>query len=155
MNIEVLRKASLFEGMTVVQLQKLAKILVEVRYPSGATIFKEGVPGSSLFVIEEGKVRISKIIPEVGEEALAILEKGQYFGEMSLIDEATRSAEATAQTSCVLYELNRERLDQLMFVDKDFACVLLWMFVRTLSSRLRKTNEKLRSFFALSTYGES
>ena len=106
-----------------------------------------------MFIILEGKVRISKMVPGIGEEALAILERGQYFGEMSLIEEGPRSADAIAHTSCTLYELSREKLDEVMFTDKELASTLLWTFVRTLSSRLRETNDKIRAFFALSSFG--
>jgi CRP-like cAMP-binding protein len=106
-----------------------------------------------MFIIARGKVRISKLVPGVGEEALAILEEGQYFGEMSLIEDGPRSAEAFAHASCELYELSREKLDQVMFTDKDLAAVILWTFVRTLSARLRETNDKIRAFFALSSFG--
>jgi hypothetical protein len=93
------------------------------------------------------------MVPGIGEEALAILERGQYFGEMSLIEEGPRSADAIAHTSCLLYELSREKLDEVMFTDKELASTLLWTFVRTLSSRLRETNDKIRAFFALSSIG--
>lgn len=139
--------------MTTAQLVKLANVLDEIRIPAGRYIFKEGDAGSSMYIIGEGKVRISKMIPGSGEEALAILDKGSYFGEMAIIEESARSADAIAHTSCTLYKLERDRLDQVMFTDKDFACALLWTFVRTLSSRLRDTNEKLRASLALGLFG--
>lgn len=153
MDVEILRKVALFEGMTSAQLRKLAAALVEVKHPISAHIFREGDPGASMYIIAEGKVRISKMVPGIGEEALAILEKGQYFGEMSLIEDGPRSADAIAHSTCSLYELSRDKLDQVMFTDKELAYVLLWTFVRTLSSRLRETNDKIRAFFALSSFG--
>ena len=101
----------------------------------------------------QGKVRISKMVPGVGEEALAILEPGSYFGEMALIDDTPRSADATAHLACTLYVIQKADLEELMFLHKDLAYELLWTFVRTLSSRLRETNDKIRSFFALSSFG--
>ncbi len=106
-----------------------------------------------MFIIAEGKVRISKMVPGIGEEALAILERGQYFGEMSLIEDGPRSADAIAHSPCKLFELSREKLDEVMFTDKELAYVILWTFVRTLSARLRETNDKIRAFFALSSFG--
>ena len=153
MDVEILRKVALFEGMTSAQLRKLAAALKESKFAGSTHIFKEGSPGTSMFIIVEGKVRISKMVPGIGEEALAILERGQYFGEMSLIEEGPRSADAIAHTSCLLYELSREKLDEVMFTDKELASTLLWTFVRTLSSRLRETNDKIRAFFALSSFG--
>ena len=153
MDVEILRKVALFDGMTSAQLRKLAAGMHAVSYSIGQGIFREGDVGTSMFVIAEGKVRISKMVPGIGEEALAILEKGQYFGEMSLIEDGPRSADAIAHSSCKLYELQRDKLDALMFTDKELASVLLWTFVRTLSARLRETNDKIRAFFALSSFG--
>jgi CRP-like cAMP-binding protein len=105
-----------------------------------------------MYVIVEGRVRISKNVPGIGEEALAILEKGQYFGEMAIIDDSPRSADAIAHTPCTVWVVERTKLDQLMFTDKDLAYVLLWTFVRTLSERLRETGEKIKGFFAISRF---
>jgi CRP/FNR family transcriptional regulator, cyclic AMP receptor protein len=152
-DVEILRKVALFEGLTNAQLRKLAAALHQVDFKGNAHIFREGDGGTSMFIIAEGKVRISKMVPGIGEEALAILERGQYFGEMSLIEDGPRSADAIAHTTCKLYELQREKLDEVMFTDKELAYVLLWTFVRTLSARLRETNDKIRAFFALSSFG--
>lgn len=153
MDVEILRKVALFDGMTSAQLRKLAAGMKSIDFPTNAHIFREGDAGNSMFIITEGKVRISKMVPGIGEEALAILERGMYFGEMSLIEDGPRSADAIAHIACKLYELSRERLDQVMFTDKDLASTLLWTFVRTLSARLRETNDKIRAFFALSSFG--
>ncbi len=153
MDVEILKKVALFEGMSSSQLRKLGTALRAVEFGAGAHIFREGDSSASMFIITEGKVRISKMVPGIGEEALAILEPGQYFGEMSLIEDTPRSADAIAHVGCKLYELSREKLDQVMFTDKEIAYVLLWTFVRTLSARLRETNDKIRAFFALSSFG--
>ncbi len=152
-DVELLRKVALFEGLTTAQLRKLAAAVTRVEFEGGKHIFKEGDLGTSMYIIESGKVRISKMVPGIGEEALAILEPGQYFGEMSLIEDGPRSADAIAHIGCKLYQLERERLDQVMFTDKELAYVILWTFVRTLSARLRETNDKIRAFFALSSFG--
>ncbi|MFT3841636.1 MAG: cyclic nucleotide-binding domain-containing protein [Myxococcaceae bacterium] len=153
MDVELLRKVALFEGLTTAQLRKLAAAVHLVEHKGSEHIFKEGDAGTSMYIIKEGKVRISKMVPGIGEEALAILEPGQYFGEMSLIEDGPRSADAIAHIGCKLYQLEREKLDQVMFTDKELAYVLLWTFVRTLSARLRETNDKIRAFFALSSFG--
>ena len=59
-------------------------------------IFREGEKGNEMYVVLEGRVMISKYIPGAGEEALAFLERGGYFGEMALIDNEPRSADAKA-----------------------------------------------------------
>ncbi|WNG49583.1 cyclic nucleotide-binding domain-containing protein [Archangium minus] len=152
MDASILKKVALFEGLTQSQLHRVAKIARPRGYEAGACLFHEGDAGQEMFIILEGKVRISQQVPGMGEEALAILEKGQYFGEMSVIEDIPRSADAFAHTACTLWVIEREHLDHLMFTDKDLAYVLLWSFVRTLSVRLRETNAKMKTFLALSRF---
>lgn len=152
MDPNILKKVPLFEGLTHAQLQKVAALARTETYDGSAALFREGDPGVGMYIIVEGKVRISKMIPGAGEEALAILERGQYFGEMAIVEDSPRSADAIAHIPCTVALIEREKLEQLMFTDKDLAYVLLWTFVRTLSERLRETNEKLRAFFAQSKW---
>jgi CRP-like cAMP-binding protein len=152
MDAALLEKVSLFEGLTPPQLRRVASIANTERHPVGTYLFHEGDQSSAMYVIVEGKVRISKMVPGIGEEALAILERGQYFGEMAIIEDTPRSADAIAHTSCEVAVIERDKLDQLLFTDKDLAYVLLWTFVRTLSGRLREANEKIKAFFAMSRF---
>ena len=150
MDINLLKKVSLFEGLTSEQLEKVAGIAKERAFAAGDRVFKEGERGDEFFVIVSGKVRISKNVPGIGEEALAILEPGSYFGEMALFDDTPRSADAFAQIPASVAVIRRDQLDTLMFTDKDIGYILLWTFVRTLSDRLRETNDKIKAFFAMS-----
>lgn len=149
MHPSVLRRCALFESLTAEQLGKVAEVATRRPVAQGQVIFREGSTGDEMYVVVTGVVRISKEIPGAGEEALTLLEPGGYFGEMAAIDDAPRSADALAHTPCELLAIRREDLDRVMFLDKDLAYAVLWAFVRTLSSRLRETSEKLRSFFAL------
>jgi CRP-like cAMP-binding protein len=85
----------------------------------------------------------------MGEEALAVLRPGAYFGEMSLIDDESRSATAIAHEPVRLFVIKRRDLEDLLFVDRDLAYEFLWKMVRTLSRRLRATNDKM-TFLATS-----
>jgi CRP/FNR family transcriptional regulator, cyclic AMP receptor protein len=153
MDVSILKNVALFQGLTQPQLMKIAGVAKERAFEGSSHIFREGDPGLSMYIIGSGKVRISKQLPGIGEEALAILEPGQYFGEMALVEEGPRSADAIAHSPCILFEIKREKLDEVMFTDKELAYVVLWTFVRTLSERLRETNDKIKGFFALSSFG--
>lgn len=150
MDPAVLRTCPLFQSLSTEQLKKISTIAQERSLPAGTALFREGELGKEMFVLIAGRVRISKRVEGIGEEALSILEPGSYFGEMAMIDDAPRSADALAHTSCTVAVLKRDELDQLLFIDKDLAYDLLWNFVRTLSSRLRETNDKIKAFFAMS-----
>jgi CRP-like cAMP-binding protein len=141
--LEILSQIDLFNGLPQGHLRRVVDIGVEEQYKGGATIFPEGEPGEKFYVIVEGAVRISRIVPGMGEEALAVLRPGNYFGEMSLIDDAPRSATAMCHEKCRLFVINRRDLEDLLFVDRDLAYELLWNWVRTLSRRLRATNDKM------------
>ena len=88
MDLKVLREIDLFKNLDPVQLSHLASNREERAVPKGTVIFVEGEPATEFFVISEGRVRISKVIPGMGEEALAILPAGTYFGEMEIIDDS-------------------------------------------------------------------
>jgi CRP-like cAMP-binding protein len=148
-----LRGCALFESLSAEQLAKVAEIAIPRELAGGEWIFREGSVGDEMYVVVDGRVRISTEIPGAGEEALTLLGPGSYFGEMAVIDEAPRSADAVAHSACTLLAIRRDDLDRLMFLDKDLAYALLWPLVRTLSSRLRETTGKLRSFFALAGPG--
>jgi CRP/FNR family cyclic AMP-dependent transcriptional regulator len=149
MDPQALRACALFQALGSDQLRKIAAIATHRDLAAGERVFGEGDPGDEMFVLVAGKVRISKLVHGIGEEALTILEPGSYFGEMAVMDDAPRSADAFAHTTCALAVIRRDDLDQLMFVDKDLAYDLLWTFVRTLSGRLRETNERMRAFLAM------
>jgi len=141
--LEILAQIDLFSGVPQTHLRRVVDIGLEEQYKSNATIFSEGSPGDKFYLIVEGAVRISRVVPGMGEEALAVLRPGNYFGEMSLIDDAPRSATAMCHERCRLFVINRRDLEDLLFVDRDLAYELLWNWVRTLSRRLRATNDKM------------
>jgi CRP-like cAMP-binding protein len=147
--VEWLAKIHIFKGLAVPHLRRLAAIGTEEQYSLGQKVFAEGDAGDKMYLILEGAVRISRIVPGMGEEALAILKSGAYFGEMSLIDEAPRSAHALVHERCKLFVISKQDLEDLLFVDRDLAYELLWNFVRTMSARLRETNDKM-TFLATS-----
>ena len=152
MDASILKGIYIFQELGEDELEEIAAISREEEAKAGTKIFQEGDPGDKLFIILSGEVRISKNIPGIGEEALAILKAGQFFGEMALVDDAERSADAIANKTCKLVSIARADFEQLLFVNKEIAYTLLWTFVRTLSERLRETNEKIKAFFAMSGF---
>ena len=140
---DALANIQLFRGIAPRGLETLAAITREQSYGKGEFVFREGAPGTSLYLLLSGKVRISKNVAGMGEEALAVLGPGDVFGEMSIIDDSPRSADAIVHETCRLLVLEKEPLEDLMFLHKDIAYEMLWNVVRTLSSRLRETNDKM------------
>ncbi|MCK4584164.1 cyclic nucleotide-binding domain-containing protein, partial [candidate division WOR-3 bacterium] len=88
----ILKKIYLFQYLDDNELEHILNIASAKIYKEEAVIFNEGEKGDAFYVVLKGSVRISTVVPGVGEEALAVLKKGNYFGEMALIDNAPRSA---------------------------------------------------------------
>jgi len=148
--IEFLQKVPLFENLSSAEMEKIQKVVKREEHAKDTVVFFEGDPGDRCYVITRGEVRISKFIPNIGEEALAVLKTGDYFGEMALIDNFPRSAHAIANTDIEVLALDKTDLDKILIMERDLGYKLLWAFTRTLSKRLRETNEKMAGFFALS-----
>lgn len=146
---EALGKVELFRGLSGRALEKVASISIEESHGSGHTLFREGDLGDKLYVLMEGRARISRRVPGMGEEALAVLGPGSSFGEMALIDDAPRSADAIVHERARLLVLSKEAVQDLMFLDKELAYEVLWNTVRILSRRLRETNDKM-TFMSIS-----
>jgi CRP-like cAMP-binding protein len=141
--VEALGRIHLFDGIAPDGLSMLARIAREESYRIGDVIFEEGGTGGELYLILDGKVRISRNVSGMGEEALAVLGPGDAFGEMSIIDDFPRSADARVHEKCRLLVLDKDALEDLLFLEKDLAYEILWNFVKILSSRLRETNDKM------------
>jgi CRP-like cAMP-binding protein len=108
------------------------------RFPAGSVIFKEGDLGSEMFIIQNGQVRISRVIGEQ-ERELAVLEKGDFFGEMALLEELPeRSASVTAITDVEVLQLRSADFDNILRRKPEIAVRMMMK----LSERLREANRR-------------
>jgi CRP-like cAMP-binding protein len=146
---DALSQVYLFRELTPDEMDTLIAIAREKRVKKDEIIFKEGDIGDAFYLIVSGSVRISTIVPGVGEEALAVLKEGEYFGEMALIDDAPRSASAIAHEDVILLLIEKKQFRRLLAQETGMAYKLLWVFTKTLSARLRKTDEQLKGIFSI------
>src|SRR3954462_4902136 len=111
---EPLRQTALFAAVPADRLAALAHLVRRRRYPRGATIFHKGDPGTGLYLLITGQVKI--VLPsETGEEAVVgVLEAGDAFGELALFDGLPRSATMVALQESEVLLLPRD--DFLAFV---------------------------------------
>ena len=137
---EALRAIPLFAGLSEPDLDEIAELLIERRYPSRTTIFEEGSVGEYMYVIREGHVKISKMSDDGREKILEIMGPGTFFGEMALLDKETRSASVKSTCACVLLALSRQDFLALLRRNPDISMQLIC----ELSRRLRETDEEVR-----------
>ncbi len=139
-------KVDLFRerGLSAAEMKLLATFSNEERFRTGSTIFREGEKGDKLYIVLEGRVRISKFIPGVGEEALTVLDRGDFFGEMALIDEKPRSADAKAhEMDTTVLSIDRATLNEILGMDPHASLQFLNLLCRMISRRLREINDKI------------
>lgn len=144
-----LKGVRLFAALERAHLEAVGELAREERFAPGTVIFDEGDRSEKFYFVLKGKVRISKMIPDVGEEALAILEPGEYFGEMALILGTPRSARATAHTEVIVAAIESFTFNALLEDNKELGFQILQSFTKTLAERLLETDEKLKAFFAM------
>jgi len=106
-------------------------------------VFREGERGDALYALISGSVRVVRKIPAGKEEVLAMLEPGECFGELSLVDDESRSATVVANEPSELIRIPRETFNRLVEEDHELALKLYRALVRILCERLRATNETL------------
>lgn len=145
----ILKRIYLFKKLTDEELKHILNIATAKSFKKDEIIFNEGDKGDAFYVVLKGSIRISTFVPNVGEEALAILKKGNYFGEMALIDNAPRSASAIANEDTILLKITDANFRNLLVSDHNIAYKLLWELVKTLSKRLRETDSKLKTILAI------
>jgi CRP-like cAMP-binding protein len=149
---ELLKGVAIFQDLDEGELARVSEVCRTQDFVSGEYVFKEGEPGNRLYLVVDGEVRISRMIPGSGEEALAILKKGSLFGEMAVFDRSERSTDAISNGSCKLLSISRSDFELLLDFNRELAYKVLWSCTRLLSSRLRSTNDSLRSFLAMSMF---
>jgi CRP-like cAMP-binding protein len=139
-------KVDLFRerGLSAAEMKLLATFSSEERFREGSMIFREGEKGDKLYIVLDGRVRISKFIPGVGEEALTVLDRGDFFGEMALIDEKPRSADAKShEGDATVLSIDRATLNEILSMDPHASLQFLNLLCRMISRRLREINDKI------------
>lgn len=152
-HVDLASKRQLFQEqkLSSLEINFLTSLSKERKLTPNQVVFREGDPGNEMYVVLEGRVMISKYILGAGEEALAFLERGDYFGEMALIDKETRSADAKAdEGGAVVLVIPREVVEGILDIQKLSSLRLLKILCHLVATRLRELDEKVVSWFIFS-----
>jgi CRP-like cAMP-binding protein len=131
----------MFSGVSTEVLASIASLLIERRFPKHKTIVEEGAPGDYMYIIAEGSVKVTKLSGDGREKILELLEVGDFFGEMSLFDEAPRSASVKAMSDVRILALARNDFLHLLSRSPDLALSV----IQELTRRLRQVDEQASS----------
>jgi len=139
--IESLRAIPLFSQVTDSDLELIASLLIERRFARNTTIVEEGLPGDYMYVIREGRVKVTKLSDEGREKILMFLDPGGFFGEMALLDRAPRIASVKTLEPARLLALSRNDFLNALRTSPDLAMGVIQELVR----RLREVDEQASS----------
>ena len=122
---------AVFDAATLATLEEKLERATVVRFNEGAKIMVEGRPGTSMYIVLEGRVAVA-----IGKRIVEKLSTGGVFGEMALVDQSPRTATAVARTDCALLSINREALIALVKSDPAIGMAMM----RAVAARVRYMN---------------
>ena len=145
MNPEELKHIAVLQALDDDALTRLAAALEGKDYADGQVIFAEGDPGDSMYFIAKGCVRIEKRAQaaSAAHKTLAVLEAGDYFGEMALLDQKPRSAAAVAAGGARIYRLSKAAFDQIQQKSGTAGMSVLFAMILTSSERIRRLSAQV------------
>jgi CRP/FNR family transcriptional regulator, cyclic AMP receptor protein len=135
----LVRGVPIFKELREDFLIRLVPVMEERVFNADQAIFKQGEEGRSMFIVAAGKVKI-----HIGTQQLAVLEREQFFGEMSLFDAEKRSASVTALERCTCLELTQQQL----FAAIDETPGIAFNIILILSGRIRELNLEINAYKA-------
>ena len=132
-----------FGGLADASLDLLISMLVERPFDGGATVVAEGEPGRSMFIVKSGRLAVSKRAESGSVIPISVLEPGDFFGEMTLIEMQNRSATVVAESSTLLYELTARKLYTCYKSDIHAYVMVMQNINRELCRRLRRADNRI------------
>lgn len=141
-DVSYLAKYPPFKTFDGADLGSLGAVGVEKLYKKDETIFEEDSKGDSMYVIKSGAVKIIKKVKNQ-ENTIAVLNPGEFFGEMALLDGQPRSAAVRATTDSEVYMIDLTGYQKLRSDSPHSALKLMDIIIKVLSNRLRQANKNL------------
>ena len=149
---EELGRNRLFRGFSEHDLDMVRVVVEETIFTDGDLVIKEGEPGKRLYLIAEGKCSVTTQITGAGTEEIKLLETGDFFGEMSLIESAPISASVYARGRCRLFWIDRKAFERLIDEEMPIANQLLKAIILAFCERTRETAQKLEGYYRMSKF---
>ena len=146
---DVLKRVPLFSDLADTELARFSDVIREREYPKNSVILFEDDPGDALYIVSSGQVKVVLIGEDGREVILSVLGDGDFFGEMSLIDDEPRSAHVIAMKDSQLLVLRRDDFQARLGESPTIALKLLKVLVQ----RLRRADEKIGGLVLLDVNG--
>jgi len=144
MQLEQLKNSSLLKDLDRTERDRLAGLFRKLSLEEGSTVFIEQMPGESLYLIQEGTIRISNMIAEGEERTLVVLGPEDVFGEMTIFDGGPRSTTARIAESAKLLAPGEKDFEQLCETDPRLGMKLMRNIIRLFCQRIRDNKDQYR-----------
>lgn len=149
LSLALLHSIPMFARVPDEQLAPIAKLALYRQVARGTTIVRAGDSTDSLYAIVSGSAKVLNCDPEGREVILALLGRGEFFGEMTLIDGCTRSADVVANEACDLLVIPRAEFRRCLSENFDLCLNIMTSLVQ----RLREADGKIESLALMDVYG--
>jgi CRP/FNR family transcriptional regulator, cyclic AMP receptor protein len=146
---ELLRSVPIFSDVEDPGIETLTRVVARKVYPKDGVVFFENEAGDTLFMILTGRIKVTILGDDGREIILTVLGPGDFFGEMSLLDNEPRSATAIATEETELVSLQRADFETVLSDNKEIALGL----IRILTQRLRRADQQIETLALLDVYG--
>ena len=137
----LLKSVSLFYDLSERELGYISSRMIAKKFETGNLIFMENSEGEKCFFVAEGSVKVTRLSKDGKEVILAMLNKGEFFGEMALLDGESRSANVVALENTKVLTLNRE---DFLSVLQDYPQIAIQL-LKEIAHRLRKSDRQIAS----------
>jgi CRP/FNR family cyclic AMP-dependent transcriptional regulator len=148
-DIEAIKNIPLFSGLQESSLQDIANLATKRKYPKNTVIINEGDDTDSLYLINEGKVKIVLSDEDGKEVIISMLGPGDFFGEMAIIDDEPRSACVITMEPSRFSIIHKAEFNKFMHNNPEATTNLM----KSLSQRLRAANKNIESLALMDVYG--
>lgn len=142
-DINLLQNIPLFKQLTQSELEKILQLAFVKEYKANFTLFFQGMQGGVMYVILRGSITIIGKDNDGVEHEIVTLKRGDYLGEMSMIEEERRSATARVAEDSLLLVITKKCFSTMLETDPSITSKLLLEFLITTSGRLRNTTKML------------
>ncbi|MFC1504516.1 cyclic nucleotide-binding domain-containing protein [Spirochaetota bacterium] len=141
--INILEKIPLFSSLGMREIRKMSLIVYERNYQAGEFLFKEGNPGAGMFIIKSGAVAIERVLESGESTRLTTLTTGDFFGELSLMNDAPRTASAKCNKNTTVLIFFRQDLFDIIEREPHLGSKILIELAKMLGDRLTESNTAL------------
>jgi len=143
MDVTFFRTLSLTKGLTAAEIDRLGRLVIEKRVAAGDKLLTEGAAAAGVFLVRDGKVKVTKRNAAKAEKGVARLEAPTVLGELELISGRPCFASAVAETEVLAYVLSPEAFDALVNGGDSLASKMTRNIARVVIDRLAETNTRL------------